>query len=380
MKKLLFLLTLSVCSGAALAEDCEINLIDRNINRVVLRFQSRDPWRGCYAIAQQCIDTGHYNRMNFECIRVPFVEPGRMPSYPGYSHYPSTTTTTTTTTTTYEYEEYEEYEDAPRRRPSRPSTSRPSTSRPSTTRPTTTPSRPTSTRPTSTTPAPTPSRPSNTGIPGSGSANGRIPGPRIEVNNMLMSNDSVTYSRPTPRLEYDLTSALEDTSESRRTVSVGETVMYKGKIMIVSSITNGVLELREEEGRGKETSKAKREEVSLTRGCSGAICVFDSVIDLVNKKYVAVAAISYNSFFITKSTEDQKTLSYEVARSSLAIASGCVQARRGQVCVGNKGLASNNVYYQVVGIQDAKRIVVETLDSAKYMYQDVDPNSLVITQ
>lgn len=381
MKKLLFLLTLSVCSGAAMAEDCEINLIDRNYNRVVLRFQSRDPWRGCRAILQQCIDTGYYNRMNFECIRVPFVEPGRMPqdNYGGYSggYQPGySTTTTTTTTITYEYE----YEEQPRTRPSRPSTSRPSTSRPSTNRPST--ARPSTPAPRPTTPAPTPSRPtSNTGLPSSGSANGRIPGPRLEVNNSLMLGaDNVTYSRTVPRIEVDLESLMEDTTESKRPVSVGETVYYKGKLMIISSESNGSLELREDEGRSKDTVKAKREEVSLTRGCSGAICVFDSVIDLVNKKYVSVAGISYSSYFITKNTDDKRTLTYEVPRTNLALTKGCIQSRRGQVCVGNKGIAANNVYYQVVGIQGMKRIVVETLDSSRTLFQDVDPNSLVITQ
>jgi hypothetical protein len=353
MKKLLFLLTLSVCS-AAMAEDCEVDLVDRRINRVVLRFQSRDPWRGCEAIAQQCMDTGYYNRMDFACYRVPFVEPGRMPEVDYYS-----TTTTTTTTTTYEYE------DEPRRNPRRnpPANRRPA---PTPTRPSST--RPTSTRPTPSRPAPTPTAPttpsrpsSNTGIPGSGSSNGTIGGPRIG---------------------YDLISfTLMSEMESKRVLEVGESVFYKGVLYIVDSSSQiGNVVLRPAEGRGKENLKVRREEVSLSRGCSDNICVFDSVIDLVNKKYVSVAGISYSDKFITKSTEDQVTLTYEVGRSSLALTKGCVQTRRGKVCVGDMGIAANNLYYQVVGLQSSNRIVVETTDSSKTLYQDIDPNSLVITK
>lgn len=170
--------------------------------------------------------------------------------------------------------------------------------------------------------------------------------------------------------------------EHRRDLKLGETVIYQRKIWVVSFIQdNGQYELIPESGKKKDIEKnVARKDIALTRGCLRDICTKTSFISKTSQSYVSVEGIDYNGGYIVQDI-GSKELTEQVEFYNLVKTSGCVQGNE-EICAGNTVLArtSNyyNRYYEVVGIQSDRLLVLK--DQEGKLYFNVDPRLTQITR
>lgn len=69
---------------------------------------------------------------------------------------------------------------------------------------------------------------------------------------------------------------------------------------------------------------------------------------------------------------------FEVPVNAVALTQGCVASRTGRVCAGDLTVGLNGVYYTVIGIFWNGTVVVQTTDSSRTIYGNIDPNSLKV--
>lgn len=208
------------------------------------------------------------------------------------------------------------------------------------------------------------------------------PTPRPNPNPMPQPNPNPRPNpEPQPNPTPDTNPTPEDTSEHRRSIEVGETVIFQSKYWVVTSVAGrGFYNLKLVGGRNSDLVKdVARHYVALTRGCHQEICAKQSVIDMSSKQYVAVEGVDYHGKFITKNTQTG-ALSFDVDFSQVARTSGCLSTDQVGICTGNTVVARDNRYYKVVAIQPDRKVVLESEDNNRKLQFDIDPISLTVTR
>ncbi len=330
MKTLLIAVTLTL-STSAFADKCVVSLIDSRgvVTDLFYTFQDNQ----CMNAVRNCRNHIVYQSMNgATCVVTSRQQDGYSPNpYP----YP-----------------YPETDYRPRPQPRPTPTPTPEPQRP--------PTRPT--EPTYPTPRPTPT----TGTPPQSGTNGQtIPAPR--------------ENRP-PRSTLIATMTREEESSIKRAVEVGETVIVDNKYYVVSDDTDNTYEIKSVKDR-KVVTDVLRGRLAVTRGCAYEICATDSVYDIANSQFVAIAAVHFDGLFVTKSIDGRNTLRSNVSNATLAVTKGCVQSSYGDsICVGATMQARDNSYYKVVAVQKDGKVVVESADSNRSVVANVDPATFVVVR
>lgn len=169
--------------------------------------------------------------------------------------------------------------------------------------------------------------------------------------------------------------------DARRPLQVNESVIYANRFYVVAGISfNGLYTLRSTDGWNTISSNIGRENLSVVNGCDQNICTTESVINTNSQRYVKVIGISFNSNFVTQSTDGWNTIESNVERLRLAKTEGCVYGRYVQICVGNQVINSYNRYMDVIGIQLDGKVVLRSTDGWNTISANVDPSSLAVTR
>lgn len=186
---------------------------------------------------------------------------------------------------------------------------------------------------------------------------------------------------PNPNPTPETNPAPEDTSEHRRAIEVGETVIFQSKYWVVTNVpARGFYNLKLVGGGNRDlVSDVARHYLALTRGCYLDVCTKKSVIDMSTKQFVAVEGIDYHGKYITKNTQTG-ALSFDIDFNTFARTSGCLTTDQVGICTGNTVVARDNRYYKVVAIQPDGKVVLESEDNNRKLQFDVDPISLTVTR
>lgn len=207
------------------------------------------------------------------------------------------------------------------------------------------------------------------GPPRPGTSNGRIqPAPRLEVDlsaidteGLLLANGEAT------RFEI---------YEGRRAVEVGETVIKSGATYTVVSAEGNQYEIQLEGSRKKkDLLRVKREEIAITRGCALNVCVTDPVYIVPRGRVEAVVGLTASGDLVTKNIADGKLSEVPVKLKEVALGKGCVQ----HVCVGNVVQGKNNSFFEVLAIQNDKKLVLKQ-ERGSSVIANVDPAALIVVR
>lgn len=169
----------------------------------------------------------------------------------------------------------------------------------------------------------------------------------------------------------------------RRQLSLGESVYYQGKYGVVTNLSeNGLYNFLEQGKKKKDVEEnIDRKDIAITRGCLRDICTKTSYISKSSQKYVSIEGIDYNGRYIVQDIVTKEN-TFEVEFYDLAKTKGCVEGRRGEVCVGNTVLGQDrrayNRYYEVAGIQSDRMLVLKDKDG-KLVF-NIDANAVMITR
>ncbi len=180
-----------------------------------------------------------------------------------------------------------------------------------------------------------------------------------------------------PVVTNPLTSADQD---YRRPIEMGESVFHLGKYGVVTFISpDGRYHFLPEGKKKRDTiENIDRSELAVTRGCLRDICTKTSVISKTTQKFMSVEGIDYLGRYILQDVET-KEYSFNVEFFNLVRTEGCIETVYGEkVCTGNTVLGRGNTYYEVVGIQSDKLVVLQ--DENGKLFFNVNPGSLVITR
>ncbi|MFL5784697.1 MAG: hypothetical protein ACJ76H_08825 [Bacteriovoracaceae bacterium] len=168
-------------------------------------------------------------------------------------------------------------------------------------------------------------------------------------------------------------------SDATRDIEDGETVISNGTLQIVVSVDGGNFYSVKPEGNDDDIiHNVSRQNMAVTRGCHAGLCATDSVINLTNSSYAAIAGIEYNGQYVIKTVDGTEALTFDVNGSFLARTTGCTKENKSKVCVGNKVLRGRGLYYTVVGIQLDGNVVIESDDEPGKLTINVNPYSLLI--
>lgn len=169
----------------------------------------------------------------------------------------------------------------------------------------------------------------------------------------------------------------------RRQLSLGESVYYQGKYGVVTNFSeNGLYEFLEQGKKKRDIEKnIDRKDLAITRGCLRDICTKTSYISKSSQKYVSIEGIDYNGRYIVQDIVSKEN-TFEVEFYDLAKTSGCIEASRGKICVGNTVLGQEqrlyNRYYEVAGIQSDRMLVLK--DDNERLLFNIDANAVMLTR
>lgn len=170
-------------------------------------------------------------------------------------------------------------------------------------------------------------------------------------------------------------------TDARRMLNNGESAIHNNRYVTVIGISyNGTYAVRSTDGWNTMYNNIRRDQLSVTNGCSQGLCTNDSVIDVRYAKYVNIVGISYDEDFVTKSTDGWNTLTSNVRRSDLAETKGCLRNVYPQLCVGNTVIDTFNRYSTIAGIQLNGKVVLRSEDGWNTLTTNVDANRLIVTQ
>lgn len=192
------------------------------------------------------------------------------------------------------------------------------------------------------------------------------------------------YPNPNPNPPYPDTNPYPTpgSMDARRMLNNGESAILNNRyVTVIGSNYNGLYAVRSTDGWNTVSNNVRRETLSATSGCSMSVCVNDSIINTLTRRYETVAGLSYNEEFVTKSTDGWNTLSSNNSRRNLAVTNGCAPVGYyGQICVGNTVIDQFNRYSTVAGLQLDGRVVLKSTDGWNTLTTGVDAGSLVITR
>ncbi len=163
-------------------------------------------------------------------------------------------------------------------------------------------------------------------------------------------------------------------SSATRALSSGESVIYNNSYYTVVGLAyNGSVALKD--SWNQISQGIRRENISVTNGCSQEVCVGKQIIDISSASYQTVAGLRFQDGFILKNSWNQLS---SVQRSKVALLEGCSGSYYAQVCVGNQVLTRDNSYQTVVAIQQDGRVVLK--NSWNQLSINVDIQSLIVTR
>lgn len=191
-----------------------------------------------------------------------------------------------------------------------------------------------------------------------------------------MTNDplvSQPQTRPQNRPQNNPSTIEPIDTDYQRGIEMGETVIYEGKLWLVSSSRNGFHDLIPEGGKKKDKVEGiSRRQIAITRGCLRNICTKTSVISRLTRSYMAVKGIDFRGRYILKNVAN-KELTFDVDFMYLIKTEGCVN----DVCVGKTVQDRYNQYFEVVGMQADGLVVIK--DERQKLSFSVDPRELIAT-
>lgn len=186
--------------------------------------------------------------------------------------------------------------------------------------------------------------------------------------------DSSRVARPLPS-----NSIAADDQDYRRELEIGESVIYQGKLAVVTFMTpEGLYEIRPEDGKKKDiVQNLERKDLAITRGCLRKICTKTSVISKSQEAYMSVEGIDYLGRYVLQAINSKDYVS-DVEFYNLVKTQGCVEIAPKKICTENAVMDRYNRYFEVVGIQSENLLVIS--DDAGKLYFNVDPRGLILTR
>lgn len=169
--------------------------------------------------------------------------------------------------------------------------------------------------------------------------------------------------------------------DARRMLNSGESAIMNNTFVTVIGVNfNGLYSVKASDYWNTVTNNVKRENLSVTNGCSQDLCTGESVIQVSPVKYAAVVGLSFNGDFVVQANDYWKTISSNISRQNLAKTTGCISSYYAQICTGNTVVDNLNRYAVVVGIQPNGRVVLKAQDYWETLTANVDPSSLVVVR
>lgn len=166
-------------------------------------------------------------------------------------------------------------------------------------------------------------------------------------------------------------------TDARRMLNNGESAIHNNRYVTVMGVGyNGTYAVRSTDGWNTMYNNIRRDQLSITNGCSQSICTNESVINVSTARYVTVVGISYDERFVVKSTDGWNTLTSNIDRRNLAETTGCINIRYENLCVGSQVIDRYNRDAVIVGIQLDGRVVLRSTDGWNTLTTNVDPSSL----
>lgn len=172
-----------------------------------------------------------------------------------------------------------------------------------------------------------------------------------------------------------LSSSALANSDAQRSLTVGEEVVWKNKVVTVTGADSNSYRVREE-NNPRLIISVNREELSVKSGCNLDLCVNDWIVDTRINQYSVVYALSFDNSYVTMPADGTWKIYSHVERNEIAVTKGCVEAKRKKICVNDYVLTAQNRLAGLAAIQPDGKVVIS--DVSRNLTSNIDPESLTL--